>query len=230
MGVRRSRVQILGTIALSLLTITAIIGGCTRSIPGVSRTIPNQGATDVSASPAIVQLTFDEPMATSSTQDAFRITPSVGTADSTYAWSEDNRTLTVTFPQSFAPDTQYTVEVGTDAKATNNVALREPFVLRFTTASGPAVGAGPTEEAAAKAGLSFASDIGPLAEARCKGCHADQMSNYNTITSEKWVVPGKPDQSSYYRKPAGIVEHGGGNVWKDKADLVRRWITAGASK
>lgn len=76
----------------------------------------------------------------------------------------------------------------------------------------------------------FAKDIKPLADARCKGCHGATMSDYSKLISSKLVVPNKPDESKYYLKPSGKAQHGGGDVWKDKADLVKAWIASGAPK
>lgn len=76
----------------------------------------------------------------------------------------------------------------------------------------------------------FTKDIKPLADAKCRGCHATAMSNYDTLIAKKLVVANKPDDSKYYTKPSGKASHGGGNVWKDKADLVKAWIASGAAK
>lgn len=83
---------------------------------------------------------------------------------------------------------------------------------------------------AAGGSLTFTDSIKPVAEVQCKRCHGQQMSDYATITAKKWVVPGEPEQSRYYMKPSGRARHSGGKAWKDKADLVRRWIAAGAPK
>jgi len=224
----RFRSHAVATIALSLLAIAAVIGGCTSGSPAVVSTAPSAGATGVPTSPPVVTVTFDRPMIEYSVEHSLGITPSVGTAPPTLAWSEDGRVAAVTFPQPFAPNTTYTVQIGTSAKARNDAALAAPLILKFTTGAGPATGAGPSESGQAE--LTFTKDIKPLAEARCTRCHGGKMSDYDNIIAKKYVAPGDPQKSRYYTNAAGITEHPGGNVWKEKADLVKQWISAGAPR
>ncbi len=74
--------------------------------------------------------------------------------------------------------------------------------------------------------VTFTKDIAPLAKNRCNQCHSGKMSDYDQV--KKLLVPGKPAQSLYYTKGIGQGGHPGGNRWKEKADLVKNWISAGA--
>ena len=75
----------------------------------------------------------------------------------------------------------------------------------------------PTDSTCQKVALSFAKDVQPLAD-------------YDNIIAKKYVVPGKPDASLYYMNPAGKAHHPGGNVWKEKSDMIKSWIACGAPK
>ena len=56
------------------------------------------------------------------------------------------------------------------------------------------------------------------------------MSDCDNIAAKKYMIPGKLEDSPYYLKPAGITRQPEGNVWKDKADLVKQWIAAGTPR
>ncbi len=219
---KRFHAHIVATIVLSLVAIVAVVGGCTISSPSVTSTVPANNSTNVPVSPAVIQYTFDQSMNKTSVEDAFSITPSIAGAPPVYSWTGD-KVFTVTFQQGFTPDTKYTAQLGTGAKAATDVALGKPYVLTFTTGAST-TGAGPSGETAETTTesttaeettaptLTFTHDIQPLAVDRCSGCHGTAMSDYDNIIAKKYVVPGKPADSTYYLKPAGLSEHPGGNA------------------
>lgn len=227
------------SLALCLIAVAAIIGGCKSTAPSVTGMTPANNATNVPTSPQIIQINFDQGMNRSTVEQTLSVTPAIGKAPK-YAWADGDRVLTIQFPGTFKPNTAYTITVGTGAKAANDIAMAAPVVLKFTTCALPAAGAGPapqrvsagateTSSGASAKALTFAADIKPLAEARCKGCHGAQMTDYGNIKTRQYVIPGNPDQSRYYTKPSGKATHGGADAWKDKADLVRQWIVDGAA-
>jgi len=73
----------------------------------------------------------------------------------------------------------------------------------------------------------FQEGIGPLAKARCDGCHermpGGAMSVYRNARAR--VTPGDPDASPYYTVPMG---RGHPVSWGDSASVVRAWIEVGA--
>jgi hypothetical protein len=85
------------------------------------------------------------------------------------------------------------------------------------------------DSSSAKVTTTFTKDIKPLTS-KCQGCHAGAMSDYDKLITKKLVVPNKPNDSKFYLKPSGKLGHPGGDVWKDKTDLVKTWIATGATK
>ncbi|MDO8682570.1 MAG: Ig-like domain-containing protein [Armatimonadota bacterium] len=204
MRARMTPPNIIVSIAMCFLLFAVVAAGCKMGAPAVVSTQPASGATAVPLSPAMIKITFDQPMVPSSVEKAFSIRPEVGTAKPTFAWSENDRVVVITFPRNLAPNTQYTVTLGTDAHATNAVALAAPQSFSFTTsqtavageaaqpapteqpaaeqpAPAPAQGAEPgacppPEEAPSAASMSFDKDIAPIAKSSCDGCHASAAS------------------------------------------------------
>ncbi|HYX11626.1 MAG TPA: Ig-like domain-containing protein, partial [Candidatus Acidoferrum sp.] len=82
-----------------------------------------------------VVLTFDRLMATTSVEQAVRVSPNVA-----YRASWSQRVLTLTFANDLAFGTTYTISVGTGATDTDGAHLAQPFNVRFTTvAAGVAI-------------------------------------------------------------------------------------------
>ncbi|MDO8588513.1 MAG: Ig-like domain-containing protein [Armatimonadota bacterium] len=231
------------SIVMCFLLLSALAGGCRMGAPAIVSTQPSNGAAAVPTTPATIQVNFDQPMATSSVERAFTIRPEVGTDKPKFAWSGDGKTLVVTFAQPLQANTVYTVTIGTDAHAANAVTLGQPVAFSFTTAStavaGEAAGPVPTPASPAEEPgeetpptISFAKDIQPIARVSCDGCHQSQatgrMSDYDNIIGKRYVVPNDADNSPYYKKGSGLVSHGGGDVWKGNKQLVREWIAQGA--
>lgn len=225
MDSRRRKPLITVALVILSLPIIATIYGCARPATTVVSSAPEDGATGVPTTPARVELTFSEPIENkAAVEQALETRPSISEEKPIYEWSDDGRLLTVTYPEPFDPNTKYTVEIAQDTEAPARTELARSFGLEFHTASTTALGAGPD------AAVTFAKDIKPLADERCKKCHKTEMSDYNNLISKKLVKPGDPQGSPYYTKAIGKADHPGGNVWKDKADLVKNWIAAGAPK
>lgn len=216
----------IATVALSLVAIAAIVGGCTIAHPTVTRVMPCPCATGVCISPAVIQLSFDQPMDPISVECATFISPAVSPVAPRFGWA-GNRSVTITFDRPFCPNTTYTVTVGTCAKAGNSVPLAQPYILKFTTGAAMAKGMGPLGTPAVT-NLSFCSDIRSIAIVRCSSCHQGLMEDYTTAMYCKFVVPWNPDASTYYTIGKGACNHPGGNAWGDKAACVKVWIAAGA--
>jgi WD40 repeat protein len=101
-----------------------------------------------------VTLTFDRLMATTSVEQAIRVSPSVPYRAS---WSQQVLTLTFTDPLAFG--TTYSVTLGVGATDTDGAHLAAPYVVRFTT-----VAAGVEVLSSAPAdGVSGVSVRGPIA-------------------------------------------------------------------
>jgi hypothetical protein len=245
----RKTPNVVATISLCLLLLAVLAAGCRTSGPAVVSTQPAAGATAVPVSPAVVRITFDQPMVRSTVESAFSISPAVGTERPEFAWTDDNRVVVVTFPQNLQPNTQYTFTLGTSAQASNAVTLASPVQVAFTTAPSAVAGeaaepaappaetppaATPPAETPAAPAVTFEKNIMPIARDSCDGCHAGmasgRMADYDNIISKNYVVPNEPDNSSYYRKGSGLVTHGGGDAWKANKQLVRDWIARGAPK
>ncbi len=123
----------------------------TAGPPAVSAFAPDGIAVPVDA---IVQVTFDRLMATSSVEQAISITPRTAYHAS---WSQQVLTLTFDSPLGFG--TTYTVTVGTGATDTDGSHLAAPFSTRFST-----VAAGLSVISTAPAdGVSGANPRGPIA-------------------------------------------------------------------
>lgn len=120
------------TVALSLVAVAAIIGGCNPSVPIVTSTNPPQNATDVPSKPVAVEIDFNQPMNEASVENSLIVSPGVPVKP-VFSWAYTASILTVTFQEGLGPDTEYTMTVSTDAQGANGVHLDKPFTLKFTT-------------------------------------------------------------------------------------------------
>ncbi len=99
-------------------------------LPIVDNTDPQDGATDVPITSAVV-ITFSLAMDNSTVEAALDISPTVGY---TVSWNGDYTVLTIDFTTDLELFTTYTVTIGTDAMATNGGLLQNtPFAISFTT-------------------------------------------------------------------------------------------------
>ncbi len=90
--------------------------------------------------------------------------------------------------------------------------------------------------------VSFAKEVRPILEAQCMKCHgaAMQMAKLDLRSRESAlkggdkgpsIVPGKAEESSLYRKVAGLEKPAmpmGGKLSAAEVDVLRRWISEGA--
>lgn len=240
----------LASLAISFLFISVLMVGCQKGNNTIVGTNPPNGATAVATSRQQIKVDFKQPMDRRSAEDAFQITPAVGTDKPTFNWSNDSKTVVVNLPAPLKPNTTYTVSLKPGALMYNQMALRKEAQFSFTT--GPTAVAGTTAGPGATTGtsetaestvpsdttppvsLSFAKDIQPIAAGTCDKCHASQdtgkMSDLDNILKKKFVVPSSPDDSLYYKKGSGFVTHGGNDAWKANKSLVHDWIAQGAAK
>jgi hypothetical protein len=244
------------TIAMCFLVISVLAVGCRTGGRAVVSTDPANGATAVATNRQRIRVTFGQPMDRKSVEDAFSISPAVGAEKPSFNWSNDGQVVVANLPQPLQPNTAYTVSLKPGARAYNQMdVLREPARFSFTTGptavagatAGPSTGtiAGETPPAVASApsadassdaapASSFAKDIQPIAASVCDTCHASRdtgkMSDLDNILKKKYVIPGDPDNSPYYKKASGFVSHGGGDAWKANKELVHNWIAQGAAK
>ncbi|MEN6372515.1 MAG: Ig-like domain-containing protein [Armatimonadota bacterium] len=131
-GGSHSYFHMIATIALCLVVVSAIVGGCSGTRPRVVEVAPDRSPAVSSISSTAICITFDQPMLASSVENAFNISPSDGTEHFKFEWSGD-KSVTVRFPKPLAANTTYTIMIGTSAKGTNNIEMSEPYILTFTT-------------------------------------------------------------------------------------------------
>lgn len=101
--------------------------------PTIARTVPENGAADVSIN-ATITITFSEAMDKDSVQQAFRISPNIS---GSVSWSSDS--IFVFSPDvNFDPSTTYTVTITAAARDRAGNHLSAEYIFRFTTgAPGP---------------------------------------------------------------------------------------------
>ncbi len=107
-----------------------------RQAPTVVTTSPGDGTGGVSVDTRIV-IGFSEPMDTTATEAAVRLTPEVAF---TKAWSDGNKVLTLTPNDPLAFETAYEVLVTTGAMDTSGNPMAAPYVFGFTTEQAPSTG------------------------------------------------------------------------------------------
>jgi hypothetical protein len=242
----------LASIAICFVVLSVLAVGCKKSNSVVGTNPPN-GATAVATSQQQIRVDFKEPMDRTSVENAFQITPAVGSEKPTFNWSNDSKTVVVNLPATLQPNTKYTVSMKPGARMYNQMAMRKESQFSFTTGptavAGTTAGPGSTtdsgetpppapapapSEPPKPAPLSFAKDIQPIAASTCDKCHASQatgkMSDLDNILKKKYVIPNSPDDSLYYKKGSGFVTHGGDDAWKANKSLVHDWIAQGAAK
>ncbi|MEZ5400736.1 MAG: PSD1 and planctomycete cytochrome C domain-containing protein [Bryobacteraceae bacterium] len=97
--------------------------------------------------------------------------------------------------------------------------------------------------AAAADPVSFSKEVKPILEAQCTKCHgaAMQMAKLDLRSREAAlkggekgpaILPGQPEESSLYRKVAGIEKPlmpMGGRLTANEVETLRRWIAEGAA-
>ncbi|MEN6521828.1 MAG: Ig-like domain-containing protein [Armatimonadota bacterium] len=133
-GGNRSYSHMIATIALCMVIISAIIGGCSGTRPHVVDVVPDRSPSVSSVSSTAIRIMFDQPMSASSVENAFSISPSDGKENFGFEWTGD-RSVTVKFSKPLAPNTTYTITIGTSARGTNNIEMSEPYILTFTTSA-----------------------------------------------------------------------------------------------
>lgn len=99
--------------------------------PNLITSTPGNNSTDVRLSTQLV-FNFDIRMDKTSVESAFSISPSVS---GTFAWSNNDKTLTFIPTSLLSPSTNYIVTISTVAKTYFNVALTSPIQLSFNTRS-----------------------------------------------------------------------------------------------
>ena len=97
--------------------------------PYVSSHVPIANATNVAVTSSI-QVTFSEPMDTSSVQNAFTVNPSVS---GSFTWSSGDAVLTFSPSSSLVYQTLYTITISTGAKDQLGQNMLSPSAWGFTT-------------------------------------------------------------------------------------------------
>ena len=115
------------------------------------------------------------------------------------------------------------------------------LTLALTAAGTP--GAQAPAASGARQTVDFATDVRPLLEAKCLGCHGEklQLSKLDLRTRESAIaggahgpvlVPGQADKSRLYRQVAGLEEPAmpmrGEALTAAEIDTLKRWIDGGA--
>lgn len=99
----------------------------------VVTSVPANNATGVALTAAVV-ITFNQAMNQASVVGAWSIVPNVAGA---FSWNGAGTVLTFTPNAALAGNTLYTVTIGTGATGTAGGTLAAPFIVSFTTQSGP---------------------------------------------------------------------------------------------
>lgn len=98
--------------------------------PTVTATVPADGTSDVAVT-TLISVAFSLPMNTAATEGALTSVPAI---DCAFGWNDTDTTLTCTPNAPLAPDTAYTLNVGTDAESAAGTALASAVDIAFTTA------------------------------------------------------------------------------------------------
>ncbi|UCE37216.1 MAG: right-handed parallel beta-helix repeat-containing protein [Thermoplasmata archaeon] len=101
--------------------------------PSIVSSSINDKAMDVAVNIEII-IEFNEPMNTESVESAFSISPQI---EYSCSWSNDNKTMILTFSDSLEYDTLYQISIGTPAKDMVDKRLEDKFELEFTTEPKP---------------------------------------------------------------------------------------------
>jgi N-acetylneuraminic acid mutarotase len=111
----------------------------TVTTPVITSCFPVPGTLEAPVT-SVLQFTFDRPMDRATTQAAFTLTPSAGIPQ--FAWSTDQRTLSVAFADPLAFATLYEATISATARDSHGIALGQAFVTGFRTETQPAIVAG----------------------------------------------------------------------------------------
>lgn len=157
--------------------------------PTVIETVPADGTEGVLLD-GTVAVTFDRLMDTSAVETAISVDPVVRVRPT---WS--GRVLTLAFEGDLRFGTAYTVTIDTDAADTDGSRLREPFVLRFTTAEA-GLGLVRTVPAHGTAGVSVGSPIAVVFDGPIDpGSIDDALSVTPPIGGDVRIVPLPNDEA-----------------------------------
>ncbi|MFZ5950679.1 MAG: Ig-like domain-containing protein [Candidatus Rifleibacteriota bacterium] len=102
--------------------------------PEIIQTQPAAGSFEVPLDQSIV-ITFNHEMDTSSTQNAYSISPSAGIPS--FSWSSDRKNMTVTYSSNFSDATSYQVKIASSARDINQTAMANNYLLPFQTIARP---------------------------------------------------------------------------------------------
>jgi hypothetical protein len=152
--------------AVGVLLIGLLVWSLTVAPPTARNQVtvssPLQGAHAVAATKPI-QIQFSQPMNTSSVEDSIQIQPA--TRVRSYDWSNGDRTVAVVPEGGLAPNTQYQVTVGPQARAKNGQAVPRLAAVSFVTAPGPNSQPSPTPSASPRPsqlpGIGTPRQLGP---------------------------------------------------------------------
>jgi len=97
--------------------------------PSILSTSPDEGVADVDVETEIV-IEFSEHMNTASVESAISTEPYI---EYSYLWSNDNKTLTISFSEPLAYDTLYIVTISTKAEDMAGRELESRYEFEFTT-------------------------------------------------------------------------------------------------
>ena len=97
--------------------------------PSIESSSINDNDVNIEVNSQIV-IEFSEPMSTESVESAISISPYT---EYSFTWSEDNKTLTITFDEPMGYNTLYQISIGTKAKDMANRELESKYELEFTT-------------------------------------------------------------------------------------------------
>ncbi len=103
------------------------------SSPTIKSSSMDNYAEDVSLNSEI-EIEFSEPMDTESVESALSIDPYT---EYSLSWSNDNKTLTITFTEPLEYDTFYKISIGTQANDMAGKDLEDKYELGFTTIGKP---------------------------------------------------------------------------------------------
>lgn len=108
------------------------------SAPEVSSTTPKDKEVGVKLDTTIA-ITFSRPMSTDSVEGSFSTSPKL--TGGTFAWSNNDQTVTYKPRKKLTPDTRYVVQLTSGAQDKGGVNMQDWFTFSFTTGSG--TGSGP---------------------------------------------------------------------------------------
>jgi flagellar hook assembly protein FlgD len=140
--------------------------------PTIKDSAPTDGSTNVALDQPVI-ITFSKEMATTETQNATTIAPTL--SGLSYGWSDSDTVLTIAHSSNFASSTGYTVTVGTGARSKDNI----PFISAssFSFDSGTSVATSPPEVSIAPLSNNITTDPTPM----LTGTATDENSTISNI-------------------------------------------------